>query len=212
MASVPWSVRRLSTREQQLAVDLFEQEVSIFTREQYESDLVEQRKVSRWMTSRGISAPLDTWMGVLENDRLVAAAHAGPHYGQARDVLQRQEADAPTAWGSLWLQSYLAQVANLDDIAVAPDYRRRGIASALVRAVCADLRDRGAHTVAGFASGAASMGLFKRLGFTIGQPRESVPEEFANGLRTFWYPGAPVDGRYFWKRLAYPAGASFIRT
>lgn len=211
MTSLPWSVRPLTVQEQGLAVDLFEREIAIFTRDQYESDVVERQNVTRWMASRDVPAPPDTWVGAVQDGRVLAAAHAGPHYGQAADVLERQLAGRPGAADPAWLQAYVQQVANLDDVAVAPECRRRGLATAVVNSVCADLRKRGARTVAGYASGSASIGLFEHLGFVIGEERASVPADVANGLRTAWPPSAVVDGRYFWKVLAYPAGASFIK-
>jgi GNAT superfamily N-acetyltransferase len=157
------------------------------------------------MSRTGDPAPEDTWIGVVEDGQVIGAVHASPHYGQAANIVEML--GHPDAGSPGWLRLYVEQVASLEEIAVEPAHRRQGAGAALVRAVGTALTKRRARTIAGFATNAATIELFRSQRFTIGGYKQPVPQNVAAGLKTVWWDAAPDDGRYFWKVLPLPGSA-----
>lgn len=152
-------------------------------------------------------------LGVVDSGRVLAAVRAdptraGPHYGQVSDVVAAQIRGRRDAGTPDWVVRYTEKVANIHDVAVATELRRKGIGAALVRAATTALSDRGAHTVAGFATNPASVALFRACEYVVGGLRQPVPKDIAAGLTTLWDPALPDAGRYFWKVLAQRAQLS----
>lgn len=201
-----WAPRALTAEEQELAKALFRREIALITDGSFDDVGGERRRVRAWMARTGRPAPEDTWIGVVDAGRVVAALHASPHYGQASDVLAGL---GQPGWGTPdWLRTYVEEVVSLEEVAVDATLRRQGAGAVVVRASMLALAHQGARTVSGFATNSASRALFGSLNFTIGDFREPVPRAFAGGLLTMWWDLAPDDGRYFWKKL-HTAGASF---
>ncbi|MCL3862984.1 GNAT family N-acetyltransferase [Actinotalea sp. K2] len=209
MTSNRWVPRALTAVEQEQAKALFEREVDLIVPGSFDDSTGEARRVRAWMARTGDRAPVDTWIGLFDGVRVVGALHAGPHYGQAADVLS--SLGRPGAPDARWLRAYIELVGSIEEVAVDPAYRRQGAGAALVRVGVAGLAHRGVRTVSGFASSPASVELFRSLRFTVGGRRQAVPAAFSEGLQTSWWDGVPEDGRYFWKALPAPGAAFGLR-
>ncbi len=82
---------------------------------------------------------------------------------------------------------------DMMNIAVHPDYRRRGIAQALVGALIEKLKERGSHclTLEVRASNVPAKALYEKLGFAqVGRRKNyyRAPKEDADILRKEWEP------------------------
>lgn len=201
-------LRPLDAAEQQAALKLFLREIDMVTAEGQAEGSAAQRFVEDWLIARGTTPVATTWLGVVDRGAVVAAAYAGPHYGQAADVLHQQLQGRDDAGEPEWIVRYTTRVAHFHDIAVAPGLRRQGVGTALVRQVTSALTARGVRSVTGFATNPASAALFKSCGYTLGKPGQAVPKEQAEGLRTLWHEELPSTSCYFWKSPGSAFGLS----
>jgi GNAT superfamily N-acetyltransferase len=134
--------------------------------------------------------PDDAWLGVEDaGGTLVGAVHLAVPVGQTMQVFERL--GTPEGAGPRWLCNYLLRCAFIDEVAVRPEHRRRGMALALLDAAekhaladeCRDLR-----SIVAYAGSAAAIALFQRAGYDAAEAGEPVPREFANGLPTYFDP------------------------
>ena len=98
--------------------------------------------------------------------------------------------DGDRVAGYVGSQTVLGET-DMMNIAVHPDYRRQGVAEALVKALVAELRKQGSHclTLEVRASNAAAQGLYAKLGFSQIGKRPGYyrnPKEDAYILRKEW--------------------------
>ena len=206
MSSPAWEPRALTAGEIDQAKRLFVAHIPLVVPGALDDPRGQVRRVRRWMESTGAPAPADAWIGVVDQGRVIGALHASPHYGQAADILNDlgRNAHAP---GPDWLRTYVEKVGSLEEVAVEPTHRRRGVAATLVRAAVRELAQRDCRTLSGFASDLASARFFRKQGFTVGEHHQTVPPEIALGLRTGWWDAAPDEGRFFWRVLPAPGDA-----
>ena len=98
--------------------------------------------------------------------------------------------EGDTVAGYVGSQSVMGE-SDMMNVAVHPDYRRRGIARALIRALIDGLRERGNHclTLEVRASNASAIALYEKLGFAQVGRRPNYyrnPKEDALILRKEW--------------------------
>lgn len=99
-------------------------------------------------------------------------------------------ADGETVAGYIGSQTVMGET-DMMNVAVHPDYRRRGIAEALVNALVAGLKEQGSHslTLEVRASNVPAQKLYEKLGFTMIGKRPRYyhnPKEDALILRKEW--------------------------
>lgn len=98
--------------------------------------------------------------------------------------------DGTAVAGYVGSQTVMGQT-DMMNIAVHPDYRRRGIAQALIGTLISDLKERGSHclTLEVRASNAPARKLYDKLGFSLVGMRPKYyfhPREDACILRKEW--------------------------
>ena len=85
---------------------------------------------------------------------------------------------------------------HVNNLAVRPEYRRQGIASAILARVFADARSMGATraTLEVRRSNDAAQRLYKRLGFTVAGVRRSYYQHPEEDALVLWREGLPQNG------------------
>lgn len=144
------------------------------------------------------------WIGAYDGDELVGATHASAQTDVAASHI-RMHGHGNEGAGTLpWIHRLLNVAASIEEIAVMPSSRGRGVGHSLLNAVHSRLRehqlpgswDDNDRTVRTWASTSAHP-LFKSAGYSIAAPREVPPPEYVGGapmLRDAQYDDR--DGAY----------------
>lgn len=130
------------------------------------------------------------WVGAFEGTTLVGAVHACALYAEADDHIQRRRSGLPGAGSVERTERFLNRAARIEELAVLPHHRNRGIGSRLLAAVHHELRHHHhpryhVRSVQAFATTAAHP-VFEQAGYTFTAPRRPVPAEYADGLPSLW--------------------------
>jgi len=165
----------------------------------------ERRMVDKHLRRYHRTAPRDILVGAAVDGHLIGACLATAHFSQAATVLSAG-GWPPRDPDPLWVYAYVRRALNIEALAVAPEYRTRGVGRALladVEARAAADPDRDLRSLTAFASDAAAVALFAASGYTVGAARAPVPAEFIEGVVTGWVDGVMGDhphGRNVYKR------------
>lgn len=145
-----WPVRALTSDEIVEALLLFDREIEIFDLDSANAEVPTMDAVKNWMTeTMRTPAPPPTWLGAFDEGILIGAVYASPHYDQAWPQVLR---------GSPYhlIQKYVQIVSIINNVAVEPSYRRRGIARALLAEALRELKSLQVRHVVAYASDSAA--------------------------------------------------------
>jgi ribosomal-protein-alanine N-acetyltransferase len=103
----------------------------------------------------------------------------------------RDDDDAVVAFSVCWI---IFDELHINTLAVAPGFRRRGHATALLRAVLAEAEEAGAGkaTLEVRASNAAALALYERLGFRISARRPGYYSNPTEDALILWREGGTL--------------------
>ena len=150
---------------------------------------------------RPVTMPGHLWLGVRIDGTLVAALHASPKLGEAATFIDAGLNGRPGAPSAAWVERFLNTVTSVEEIAVRPEYRRRGLARLLLQELHrgasahaaeykARLADDIGHNIVAYAGSEAAQKMFADLGYIVGPPRQPIPQTYVSGAKFLW------DSRY----------------
>lgn len=146
---------------------------------------------------RPVTMPPHLWLGVKIDGTLAAALHASPKHGEAATFIEAGLAGRPGAPSAAWVERFLNTVTSVDEIAVRPEYRRRGLARLLLQ----DLHRRAAahaaeykarvgddigHSIVTYAGNETAQNTFASVGYIVGPPRQPIPQTYVSGAKFRW--------------------------
>lgn len=173
----------------------------------------ERRFLSEYFAAVGARFPEDVWLGAWDGADLIGAVHVCAHVQLAAEVVDHQSRGVETSLPPGWVVPFVRRVANVDELAVASEYRRQSIARRLLLAAHAHLQadpSRDLRSITAHAQSPASIELFRASGYTVAAARETVPPDHLEGLVMLWddavYGG--FEGRWVYRRL-HAKGAAF---
>lgn len=139
------------------------------------------------------------WVGAYDDARrLIGAVHVSPLTNEASQHITGYLDGRPGMGDPPWILRLLNVTARVEELAVRPEHRGRGVGAALLVEVHRLLRLHhhpvfgSVESVSTFASSAACP-VFASSGYTVGKPRTPVPSHLIGGLPTMW--DATYDGR-----------------
>lgn len=121
---------------------------------------------------------------------LVGAVHLAPLTPEAREHFTGHLAGHPSMGEPPWILRLLNTTARVEELAVRPEHRGKGVGLELLAESHRLLRQYRhpvfpLQSVSSFVS-STGMPTFKSAGYTLGKPRTPVPAEFVGGMPTMW--------------------------
>lgn len=150
---------------------------------------------------RPVMMPGHLWLGVKIDGTLTAALHASPKLGEAATFIDAGLNGRPGAPSAAWVERFLNTVTSVEEIAVRPEYRRRGLARLLLQELHrrasahaveykARVGDDIGHNIVAYAGSETAQKTFAALGYIVGPPRQPIPPPYVSGAKFLW------DSRY----------------
>ena len=188
------------------AEHFFRRHIAVVTLDAQREGHQERQVTLRWLRSQfpGHTPPGSFVVGASTDQEMIGYALVGPRWHEASEVAsgQRTTNDRYKYGSPRWLARFVAQVGNIDDVAVVPQWRGRGVGRALLNIAMQGLHERGARTVTAYATTPEAVALNRACGFTIGAPNEMPPRDHLGNLGlTPHQPGSPDHNLWCWRRL-----------
>lgn len=148
---------------------------------------------------RPVTMPGHLWLGVKVDGTLAAALHASPKLGEAATFIDAGLSGRPGAPSAAWVERFLNTVTSVEEIAVGPEYRRRGLARLLLQelhrrasAHAAEYKERvgddAGHNIVTYAGSGTAQKTFAALGYIVGPLRQPIPSPYLSGAKLLWDP------------------------
>lgn len=137
------------------------------------------------------------WVGAYERATLVGAVHLAPLATEAREHFTGYLAGRRGMGEPPWVLRLLNTTARVEELAVRPEHRGKGVGLGLLVEAHRLLRQYRhpvfpLQSVSSFVS-STGMPTFKTAGYTFAKPRTPVPAEFVGDMPTMW--DAAYDSR-----------------